>query len=122
MNKSGANHNPVAAFNGDKSLNVVYLNASAGQTVQLSALGSSDPDGNTISYRWTHYFEAEKSSGKGFYNNGSEISISNSTSMNASLTVPSSAAGKNIHVILEVADNGTWNMKSYRRIIIKVST
>jgi len=122
MNKSGANHNPVAAFNGDKSLNVVYLNASAGQTVQLSALGSSDPDGNTISYRWTHYFEAEKSSGKGFYNNGSAISISNSTSMNASLTVPSSAAGKNIHVILEVADNGTWNMKSYRRIIIKVST
>jgi len=121
MNKSGANHNPVAAFNGDKSLNVVYLNASAGQTVQLSALGSSDPDGNTISYRWTHYFEAEKSSGKGLYNNGSAISISNSTSMNASLTVPSSAAGKNIHVILEVADNGTLNMKSYRRIIIKVS-
>lgn len=122
MDKSGANHNPVAAFNGDKSLNVVYLNASSGQTVQLSALGSSDPDENTISYRWTHYFEAEKSSGKGFYNNGSAISISNSTSMNASLTVPSSAAGKNIHVILEVADNGTWNMKSYRRIIIKVST
>ncbi len=45
-----ANHNPVAALNGDKSRNVIYQRATPGATVQLDAAGSSDPDGDSLSY------------------------------------------------------------------------
>jgi hypothetical protein len=43
-----------------------------------------------------------------------------STSAKSSLQIPSDASGKNIHVILEIRDDGLPSLMGYRRVIIEV--
>jgi hypothetical protein len=81
--------------------------------VELSAAGSSDPDKNRLAYRWYVYPEA------GTY--GRAVSIDRDASQQASLTVPRDAAGKSLHVILEVTDDGQPALTRYRRAVIQVS-
>jgi len=110
---NAANHNPIAAFNNDKSKAIAHLTIKPGQTVELSAAGTSDPDGDEITYRWFVYKEA------GDYNG--TINIRNSNSIKAALTIPQVNQTRKIHVILEVKDDGGPNLYSYRRIIIRIS-
>jgi hypothetical protein len=110
-----ANHNPVAAFKGDKSRNVVLLNAKPGEKVELNADGTSDVDGNQLSYKWWHLSEAEPTKAV-----KAALAISNASAASASFTVPNEL-GKTIHVILEVTDNGTPNLKSYKRIVFTIA-
>lgn len=107
-----ANHHPVAVLNGDKTRNVLQLKASAGTTIKLSAEGSSDPDGNSLSYKWSFYNEPSSYNGS--------VSILNDTSKKATVEIPENAGGTNIHVILEVYDNGSPNLYAYRRMIINI--
>ena len=109
-----ANHNPVAGLNGDTSKDIVYLTAAPGSVVNLSAAGSTDPDGDSLSYKWWNYAEADTHTGT--------ITLSNSTSASASFTLPSNSAGKTIHVILEVTDNGSPALTSYRRLVVTGGT
>jgi hypothetical protein len=111
----GCNHSPVAVLNGDTTLNILTINASPGQNVALSAAGSTDPDGDTLSYNW--YVYTDPSSYKGL------VGISNATSLNASVAVPSDASNDCIHVILEVTDNGIgFPLTAYRRALIKTGS
>lgn len=48
------------------------------------------------------------------------MSIENSSSASSTVTIPSDASGKNIHVILEIHDDGSPNLYAYRRVIINV--
>lgn len=107
-----ANHNPVAAFNRDKSKAIVNLSVKPGEKVQLSADGTYDPDGDKISYRWFVYKEA------GNYNGS--VNINNDTSQKAHFIMPTVKAPCAIHVILEVKDDGKPSLCSYRRIIVNV--
>ncbi len=109
---ASANHNPIAAFDGNASKQPIFLKISPGQTVTLSAAGSSDPDRNSLSYRW---FQYEK---PGTYND--RVAIRDATSMKASFVAPD-AVGKTIHIILEVKDNGKPSLVSYRRIVCTIS-
>jgi hypothetical protein len=98
-----ANHNPVAALQGDTSKAVAQIRVKAGQRVTLSAAGTRDPDGNKVSYRWFIYKEA------GTVND--PVEIEDSTSPDASFVAPRTAIGTNddppvLHVILEVKDDG----------------
>jgi len=111
QNYSNANHNPVAVINGDNTLNILYLTAVPRQTVTLNAEGSFDPDGNSLSYRWWQYNEADSYEGS--------IKLENSTQKHTSFVVPSDFGLKTIHIILEITDNGTPNLTSYRRIVVK---
>ncbi len=106
-----ANHNPIAVFNGNKSKDVVLLNISPSQKVTLNAEGSSDPDGDSLSYRWFQYEKAGTYSGS--------VAISDSTSSKASFVAPN-AVGKTIHIILEVQDKGNPPLVSYRRIVFTI--
>ena len=54
----GANHNPIAVVNGDKTKDPIFDKARIGRPVTLSAMGSEDPDGNKLAYDWFHYQEA----------------------------------------------------------------
>jgi hypothetical protein len=109
---SGCNHSPAAVLNGDTTLNVLTIWTNAGQSVTLSAAGSSDPDGNTLTYNW--YVYAEPSSYKG------TVVVNNSNSVTATILLPSDAANDAIHVILEVTDNGIGApLTAFRRAIIK---
>jgi len=108
-----ANHNPTAVLNGDKSREVIERQVSAGDLVELSAEGSSDPDGNQLSYHWFHYNEAEAR------RDPTPILIDNDRQPKASLKV-AGPSGRRIHIILEVKDNGSPALYAYRRLILTV--
>jgi hypothetical protein len=107
---SKANHRPIAVLHGDRSMQVLRIAASAGTTVRLSAEGSTDTDGNRLTYRWWIYREA------GTYR--VEATISGSEQSQAEIAVPGDAAGKTIHVILEVRDDGQPPLTAYRRAVL----
>jgi len=108
---SETNHNPAAIVNSDSSRNPLKISAVPGDVVSLDASGSSDPDGDDLSFKWWIYMEA------GTYE--STVPITGNTSIQASLQVPSDAAGKTIHVILEVKDDGSPPLTGYRRVIVE---
>ena len=108
-----ANHAPVPVLNGQKGLGAVEIKAKPGQSVQITAGGSSDPDGDQLFYRWFVYPEAD--------NHSRDVPIDNASASMASLTVPTDAAGKTLHVILEARDGGTPPLTRYRRAVIHVS-
>ena len=110
---SEANHPPMAALNGDTTKRILTLTAKPNSTVKLNASGSIDPDRHTLSYQWAVYPEA------GTYPNDVRVETADPT--HASVFVPADAAGKEIHVILTVRDEGKPPLASYRRAVIKVS-
>lgn len=102
-----ANHQPIV------KCNLKDVNAKPGAKLRLSAKGTTDPDGDQLSYRWWVYQEASS------YKN--EMKITNSNQQRASLIVPTDAqTGDQIHVILEVTDNGTPQLTRYSRIVINI--
>ena len=107
---ASTNHEPVAGFNQDKSGKFKYLSANPGETVKLNAKGSSDPDGDKLSYKWWHYNEADSYDG--------EIVIKNSDARDASFILPVDIKDNHIHIILEVQDDGDPVLTGYRRIIV----
>ncbi|SFR88357.1 nucleoside hydrolase-like domain-containing protein [Anaeromicropila populeti] len=109
---SSANHHPIAVVNNDNTKNVLQMSATAGSKITLSANGSSDPDGNALTYNWFYYNNPSSYQGT--------VTISNASASTATVTIPSGASGKTIHVILELHDNGSPNLYAYRRVIINV--
>jgi hypothetical protein len=109
-----ANHHPVAGFRGDSSDTIVRLKARPGERLALDASGSSDPDGDHLHYHWWAYPEA------GSYRGA--LAVSDPNAKASTLTVPKDAAGKQIHVSLEVRDeNDIVALYDYRRIVIDVA-
>ncbi len=104
------NHAPMAAFNGDNTSDFVYIKGEPGQQLRLNADGSTDPDGDELSFKWWHYDAADNFNG--------ELTITDSDEKNASLIIPKNIEGNDLHIILEVKDNGTPRLTSYKRIII----
>jgi hypothetical protein len=107
-----ANHHPIAVVNGDKTRNVLEVTAAPGSTVRLDANGSSDPDKNELNYTWSFYKEPRSYDG--------DVTIQNASSSAATVSIPSNAGRKHLHVILELHDNGSPNLYAYRRVIIHV--
>lgn len=107
-----ANHHPIAVVNGDTSRRVLEVSAAPGSTVKLNANGSSDPDKDALNYAWSFYKEPSSY--------GGSVKIENSSSATATVSIPADAGGKNIHVILELHDNGVPSLYAYRRVIINV--
>lgn len=107
-----ANHHPIAVVNGDRTRNALEASAAPGSTVTLNGNASSDPDGNALNYDWFFYKEPSSYDG--------EVTIQSASTSVATVAIPSNAGGKNIHVILELHDNGSPNLYAYRRVIIHV--
>ncbi|MBC8868259.1 MAG: DUF1593 domain-containing protein [Planctomycetes bacterium] len=107
-----ANHAPMAVLGGDQSRAIVTGKAEPGSTVRLSAAGSCDPDGNSLSYRWWVYREPSTCDGP--------VQIEGDDQTIAILHVPQDALGKTIHVVLDVTDDGTPPLTSYRRFVLSV--
>jgi hypothetical protein len=103
-----ANHPPVVKLGHAPDLSV-----RPGKSISLSAAGSTDPDGDTLTYRWWQYEEAGSYDG--------DIEIENAENLNALLFVPADAKpGQTIHIICEVRDNGTPVLTRYGRVIVKI--
>ena len=132
-----ANHAPsVSVAEG------IDVTAKAGDEVTLTAQGE-DPDGDTLSYRWWRYFEADT------YDDGVEapkledqdvglvidrtaaledgvvldsIKLEGADTEQVTFTVPEDAkSGDTIHMVVEVTDDGAHNLKHYQRVVVTVA-
>ena len=109
-----ANHNPVAAINGDRDEKIHFMNVKRGDTITLDGSDSTDPDGDRIIYKWWVYEEPGTYEGK--------IHLSAPTSAVTEISFPIDASGKEIHLILEIKDdNKIAAMYDYRRIVFTVN-
>ncbi|HYO21132.1 MAG TPA: nucleoside hydrolase-like domain-containing protein, partial [Flavisolibacter sp.] len=102
-----ANHAPRIKFKGK-----LDRTARPGQTIELNAKGTKDPDGNSVTFKWWQYKDA------GTYDGA--VTIENATGEKASFTLPENGKQGTIHIILEVADNGKPQLVSYRRFVVTV--
>jgi len=95
------------------------LSASPGDRIVLKG-GATDPDGDTLSYRWFCYAEAgtlSTQSGR----TGSPIEILNANSKEASFVVPAIYFKLGtLHIVLAVTDSGTPALTRYRRVTFNV--
>jgi len=113
-----ANHPPAP-----KLAHASRLTAKPGERVNLSAAGSTDPDGDALSYSWFYYHEA------GTFpvhdsRSGRPVAIQNFDQPQAWFTVPTRGvmppgAGA-MHIILAITDHGTPRLTRYQRVIINV--
>lgn len=114
-----ANHPPVPRLG-----HAARLTAQPGQRVDLSAEGSSDPDGDALSYEWFYYHEAgtfPTSSAR----SGQPLEIRNFDQARAWFTVPTGRVMPpgtgDMHIILAVTDHGAPRLTRYQRVIVSVN-
>jgi hypothetical protein len=81
--------------------------------VKLSVKGSTDPDGDKLSYSWWQYREMGTYKG--------EVSIRDADRAVASVQIPTDAKfGDTFHLIAEVTDAGKPPLTRYARVIVTV--
>jgi hypothetical protein len=103
-----ANHPPVVALG-----HAADLEVRPGTTVELTARGTSDPDGDDLVYRWWQY------RGAGSYDGA--VEIRDEEKQGAAFVVPhDAAAGETIHLVCEVTDRGTPPLTRYQRVVATV--
>jgi len=102
-----ANHPPKV-----KLVGAMDRIARPGDKITLDARGSSDPDGDKLSYKWWRYDDVDTSTTK--------IEIADSDKATASFTVPDEP-GETIHIILEATDSGDPPLTRYARVIVKIA-
>jgi hypothetical protein len=115
-----ANHNPLAVLNGDKTKNVIQLTAKPGETIRLSADGTSDPDGNAVELRWWIYPEPSTRRDETPRTFPESAYLSAATGPTTTLVVPKLEKPATIHVILEARDHGTPTLWACRRAVVKI--
>ena len=109
-----ANHPPVA-----KLEHANQLNAKSGERVNLSAAGSTDPDGDALSYEWFYYGEPGTlllSSGR----TGAPLRIEDANKTTAWFTAPTVTRSETMHIVLAVTDRGAPPLTRYQRVIVTV--
>lgn len=106
--KGEGNHNPIVIVNAHEGPAPLVLQAKAGGSIRLDASQSSDPDGHAVHFLWWQQPEIGTA----------KLVIDDAEKSIVNVRIPSDAAGQTLHLICEVSDNGTNNLKSYQRIII----
>lgn len=106
------NRNPVVIVDDVTGLEVIRRNVRAGDKVVLDAADSYDPDGDSLTFKWWYMPEAGTWSG--------DLQMNGSDASEAEIMIPEDAAGKTVHVICEVHDDGNPVLTSYRRVIMNV--
>jgi hypothetical protein len=105
-----ANHPPKVVLNHPNELKV-----KSGDKVTLSAEGSTDPDGNKLSYEWIYYREP------GSFESKDLIKVQDHKSQIASFVAPEVTQPETLHIILAVTDNGVPALTRYQRVIVVVA-
>ena len=108
--KGSGNKNPIVIVNNQPGLASIHINAHVNDVIKLDASNSYDPDNENLSFTWWQQPEI----GDQF------LSIDGSQQPKASVAIPSSASGKDFHIICEVHDDGPYQLVAYRRVIITI--
>lgn len=106
------NHPPAISFSGERvrEPSVSHFPAAVvGKKLTFEPEGS-DPDGDTLIWRWWVYRDA------GTFNG--EVRLEKANERKMELVLPSAASGKSIHLILEVTDNGEPPLTTPARLVL----
>ncbi len=105
---ASANHHPVVRLRNTP----LDIAAAPGEVVTLDATTTTDPDGDSLSFRWWNYFEAGTYAGS---------PLAESFQPKTEITIPQDAqTGDEIHMICEVKDAGYPPLTRYQRVVIRV--
>ncbi|EDY82441.1 conserved hypothetical protein, putative [Verrucomicrobiia bacterium DG1235] len=112
-----ANHPPVV-----KLAHPNRLVAKVGDEVKLSAAGSSDPDGDELTYHWFAYLEAGAFTASSA-RTADPVVIRNRDQAEALLEVPTQRVLRtgDLHIIVAVTDKGSPALTRYQRVIVDVT-
>ncbi|MCL4703622.1 DUF1593 domain-containing protein [bacterium] len=103
-----ANHPPVPVLGHSEQLIV-----KSGEGFGLDASGSTDPDGDNLSFLWFNYPEA------GTYKK--EIKIDGAENAHGAYVIaPKVEKNENAHFILKVTDKGKPQLSRYKRVIVRI--
>jgi hypothetical protein len=103
------NHPPVPVLG-----HADHFTVKSGQQFHLSAKGTYDPDGDSMSYLWMQYPEA------GTYKGLISFAPYSSNLYDLPVTAPTVSSPQTIHFILKVTDKGTPALTRYKRVIVTV--
>lgn len=103
------NHPPVPALAHPDKLTV-----KSGELFHLNAAGTTDPDGDSMSYLWFQYPEA------GTYPGTVSFRPYASNLYDLPVTAPTVDKPQTIHFILRVTDKGSPALSRYKRVIVDV--
>ena len=103
-----ANHPPTPVLEHPAEITV-----KSGQDFTLGARGTTDPDGDSLSYLWIQYPEA------GSFKQKVKIEGSDNTDRTY-VVAPKVAQPETLHFILRVTDKGTPPLTRYKRVIVTV--
>lgn len=103
-----ANHPPVVRLG-----HADHFTVKSGETFFLSAAGSTDPDGDSLSYLWFNYVEAG-SLAKPIAPNWAE------NLYRVPVTAPVVTRPETVHFILKVTDKGSPPLTRYARVIVTI--
>ncbi|GAB5349998.1 hypothetical protein TMRO357_00182 [Alteriqipengyuania sp. 357] len=90
------------------------LRVRSGQHVGLNALGTTDPDGDSLSYHWFEYPEAGSCPARAVPSGAANL-------YERGFTVPEVDRECELHFILRVTDKGSPPLSRYARVIAAVS-
>ncbi|MFC5283579.1 DUF1593 domain-containing protein [Pedobacter alpinus] len=111
-----ANHPPVPKLNMEQE-----ITAKPGDRINLNADGSTDPDGDQLSYKWFYYGEPGTFT-ISTARTGDPIKIFDADKAQAWFTVPTKfGRSGTIHIVLAVTDHGIPALTRYKRVIISVT-
>ncbi len=102
-----ANHPPVVRLT-----HAGNITAKPGETIELNASNSVDPDNNKLSYEWIHYREA------GTY--PAWIVPDTANEAKTTVTMPQVNEPASIHFVVSVTDDGEPALTRYQRVIIAI--
>jgi hypothetical protein len=107
---ASANHPPVVSIAGG-----LHRSARPGETIELDASASTDPEGQPLKFEWLFYPECSAYT-------GTFPKFANPTSAKLSVTLPTDSAGKSLHFIAIVTDTGVPPLTRYARVIVNVES
>lgn len=107
------NHYAELIVNGNKGKDHLVIKSRSGKKIVLDASGSTDPDGDLLTYQWMIYTESGTYEGV--------VKIMNPDKAKCTILIPADASGKTIQVILRAKDQRPISLTTYKRIVIQVN-